>query len=71
MLSDEGEDDEIEYEVFYTSQKIKETLKAQDQNLFTDLISYKKKLLKSDWNFDKTLYPIEEFAPQEDNRDED
>ena len=44
---DEGEDDDdIEYEVFYTSQKIKETLVNQDQNLFKELISYKKKMLK-------------------------
>ena len=64
---DEGEDDDnIEYEVFYTSQKIKETLVNQDQNLFKELISYKKKMLKQAPEFgEKTLYPITEFAPVE------
>ena len=40
------DEDSVEYDVFYTSQRIKDTLVSQDQNLFLELISYKKSVLK-------------------------
>ena len=40
----EEEDDEIEYEVFYNDNDIRQTLVNQDQNLFNDLIGITKKI---------------------------
>lgn len=41
----EEEEDEIEYDVFYTSNAIQSTLKRQDQNLFVDIESHKKDII--------------------------
>ena len=39
-------EDEIEYEVYYNSSDIKQTLLNQDHNLFTDLVSVTREVLQ-------------------------
>ena len=44
-IEGDEEEDEIEYDVFYTSKAIQKTLIQQDQNLFVDIQAHKKDII--------------------------
>jgi len=63
---DDGDDNSVEYEVFFESKKIKETLEKQKVNHFDDLVQYRINISCGKDPFDeqrKTMLPIQYFAP--------
>ena len=64
---DDGDDDSIEYEVFFESKKIKETLQLQQVNHFNDLVQKRNEIVNRRDPFEEhreTYMPIELFAPK-------
>ena len=65
------EEDEIEYDVFYTSKAIKNTLNKQDQNLFVDIEAQKMQIINefrgvNNLKQKMNKFLIEDWAPKEE-----
>ena len=68
---DDQEEDEIEYDVFYSSAAIQKTLIQQDQNLFVDIEAHKKDIIgefRGVNNLKQKMnkFLIEDWAPKEE-----
>lgn len=64
---DDGDEDSIEYEVFFDSKKIKETLQLQQVNHFNDLVQKRIDIVSGRDPFEEqreTFLRIELFAPK-------